>query len=175
MPEGETEAVAMVNATENIVIFNLRYDSSMRRDVLIPTNISGVTLYRADGFSYSAFGADNRQHSTSCKIRIPLTATVEDGRNYINEDEYEKLDDDSAAGYWTLQKGCYILIGRQLYSKDKWLWDPFSFVDGVITDEEIADMQALSGLDCGFITVNDYSDNTKRGSDSVKHWRIGGA
>lgn len=165
----------MVNAVEDITIFNLRYDSSTRREVFIATNISGVSLYHAVGVSSSGIqGGDNREESITYKIRIPISAKIEQSREYIDEADYAKLSDDDALNYWTLQKGCYILMG-QLYISGKWLWDEFNFQTGVSTKEELEEIQALREYNGEFITVLEYADNTRRGSDSVKHWRIGGA
>lgn len=159
----------MVNADRDIIIFNLRVDGKRRREVFIPTNISGVTLYDMR----SSLGTAARTESLDYKIRIPYTAKVEEGRIYIDEKRYKLLSDEDALKYWTIQKGCYILTGNLFY-KGEWKFDDFNFRSGVITRARLEELQSLRQYDGDFITVMEYADNTKRGSSQVKHWRIGG-
>ena len=42
-----------------------------------------------------------------------------------------------------------------------------------MTMRELSEFAKLAGAD--LIHVKEYADNTLRGSDAVKHWRIGGA
>lgn len=165
----------MVNTVEDITIFNLRYDSAARREVFIATNIGGVSFYRVAGTSIStAQGMQERREDIAYKIRIPINANVEAGRSYIDEAKYAALSDDEALNYWTLQKGCYILTGS-LFIAGEWIWDDFNFRTGVITKEKLEEIQALRQYNGDFVTVIEYADNTRRGSASVRHWRIGGA
>lgn len=169
----------MVNATENITIFNLRYDSTTRRETFVQTNISGASYYRVAGTSSNVGGTSNvggvdRKEDITYQIRIPVTAVIQDGREYIDEERYKAISDEDAVNYWTIQKGCYIILGS-MFTADKWKWDEFNFETGVITNAEIEEIRSLRAQDGGFVTVLEYADNTRRGSDAVRHWRIGGA
>ena len=143
----------MINADRNIILFNLRLDKTDRREKLIPTRIKGVSFYD----TRSSSGTDSRQENLDFKIRIPITAQVEEGRVYIDERLYAELTDEEALKYWTLQKGCYVIEDQG-----------DSFRNEPITTDSLKEARP------DIITVMEYADNTRRGSDMVKHWRIGG-
>jgi hypothetical protein len=159
-----------MTGNQDITLFNLRVDQAERREALFPTNISGVTFYdvRSSGGTPS-----DREENLSFKIRIPIDAKVEDGRTYVPEEQYRRLSDEEAKKHWTIQKGSLIVVGSIFY--DDWAWDDFNFRSGVITSDEIHDILRLQDYSRDIITVREYADNTTRGSDAVKHWRIGGA
>lgn len=144
---------------QDITIFNLCLDKGTRREVFIPTNISEVSFVdmRSSGGS-----ASEREENLHFRIRIPVNARVQDSRTYISEDKYKLLDDEEAKKHWTLQKGCYIITGTIFYN-------------GVITSSRIRDFLDLFKYDRDIVHVTEYADNTRRGSDAVKHWRVGGA
>lgn len=159
----------------DIVIFNLRIDSTERREVFIPTNISEVSYYSVISTDKSGSrGEIGRDESPNFKIRIPIDAVVEDQRTYVPEELYKTLSDEEAREHWTIQKGCYILLGT-LYKADEWKWSEFNLRSGAILKEQITEMSALQEYRGNFIIVSEYADNTIRGSDKVKHWRIGGS
>ena len=87
---------------------------------------------------------------------------------------YKKLSDEDAERYWTIQKNAYIVRG-QLEVADQWVFDTFSFQHGVILKETIEDLAKLRQHDEDFVTITEYADNTLRGTDRTKHWRVGGA
>lgn len=137
----------------DITIFNSRTDKSSRREVFDPVFIPGVSYYCSNSSSGSQ---GEKKEVIKYKIRIPVSADIK--KTYICESEYKKLADDKRKDFWTIQKGSIIILGKY---------------NGA-SDQEIAftDIKAL-GVDT--ITVVEYADNTIRGSDRVKHWRIGGA
>lgn len=139
-------------ATDDVTIFNLRVGAD-RREKFYATRILGVSWYGTKGQSVSD---TNRKEKAQCVIRIPVTATVEDGKQYISEEKYKKLSDEEAERYWTIQKNAYI-------------------VRGAILKEDIEDLAKLRKYDESFITITEYADNTLRGTDRTKHWRIGGS
>lgn len=65
-------------------------------------------------------------------------------------------------------RGQYVVAGQ-------WLFDTFSFRQGIILKETIEELAKLRQHDEDFVTVTEYADNTIRGTDRTKHWRIGGA
>ena len=156
---------------QDITIFNLRLDRENQREVFIPTNISDVSFVdvRSSGGS-----ASEQSENLQFKIRIPLNARTQDSRTYIPEDKYRLLDDEEAKKHWTLQKGCYIIAGTIFYD-DEWKFDDFDFSSGVITSARIRDFLDLFKYDRDIVHVTEYADNTRRGSNAVKHWRVGGA
>lgn len=156
---------------QDITIFNLRLDKETRREVFVPTNISEVSFVDVRSSSGSA---SEREENLAFKIRIPISARVQDARTYIPEDKYKLLDDEEVKKYWTLQKGCYIITGTIFY-EGEWKFDDFDFSSGVITSDRIQDFLDLFKYDRDIVRVTEYSDNTRRGSDAVKHWRVGGA
>lgn len=156
---------------QDITIFNLRLDKKNRREVFIPTNISEVSFVdmRSSGGS-----ASEREENLHFRIRIPVNARVQDSRTYISEDKYKLLDDEEAKKHWTLQKGCYIITGTIFYNGE-WKFVDFDFSSGVITSSRIRDFLDLFKYDRDIVHVTEYADNTRRGSNAVKHWRVGGA
>lgn len=144
----------------DVTIFNLRIGSD-RREKLCATRIMGVSWYGTKG---EAVSDTDRKDKAKCVIRIPATATVEAGKQYISEEKYKKLSDEEAERYWTIQKGAYIVRGQT-----------FSFRQGIILKETIEELAKLRQHDEDFVTVTEYADNTIRGTDRTKHWRIGGA
>ena len=89
----------------DVTIFNLRIGAD-RREKLCATRIMGVSWYGAKG---EAVSDTDRKDKAKCVIRIPATATVEAGKQYISEEKYKKLSDEEAERYWTIQKGAYIV------------------------------------------------------------------
>lgn len=160
-----------MTTNQDITIFNLRVDKKTRREVLVPTNISGVSYYDVRS---STGNAGEKKENITYKIRIPIDARVENERSYISEHQYSSLDDAEALKYWTIQKGALILLGT-FFVSDKWIFDEFNFRSGVILADKIEDIQGVAEQSRDYITVVEYADNTKRGSVAVKHWRIGGA
>jgi len=152
----------MVNADQVITIFNTRIDKKTRRELYVPTTITGVSFYDVQNSTISArMGESARSEDLSYKIRIPLTAKIQDSKTYLPEDMYKDLEDEDTDSYWTIQKGCYVIgaavsAGKLLLTKEE--------VDGLV-------QSANAGA---AIVVKEYADNTKRGTDAVKHWRIGG-
>lgn len=157
-------------ATDDVTIFNLRVGTD-RREKFYATRILGVSWYGIKGQSVSD---TNRKEKAQCVIRIPVTATVEDGKQYISEEKYKKLSDEEAERYWTIQKNAYIARGEYVVT-GQWLFDTFSFRQGIILKEEIEELAKLRQHDEDFITITEYADNTLRGTDRTKHWRIGGS
>ena len=155
---------------QDITIFNLRLDKTTRREVYVPTNISDVSFTDIRGTGGSA---SNRNDNLRFKIRIPITSRVQDSRTYIPEEKYKLLDDDEAKKHWTIQRGCYIITGTLFY-RGEWKFDDFDFSSGVITSSRIRDFLDLMQYEHDIVNVTEYRDNTIRGSDFVKHWRIGG-
>lgn len=153
----------MINADHNITIFNLRIDKKTRREVFVPTGISGVSFYDVHKVSVaSRMGETARTEELAFKIRIPLDAEVQSKRTYLPESQYNGLSDEEALKYWTIQKGCYV-FGATVESDMEF-----------ITKDELDKLISSADSD-EFIIVKEYVDNTKRGTDAVKHWRIGGA
>ena len=95
----------------------------------------------------------DRKDKAKCVIRIPATATVEAGKQYISEEKYKKLSDEDVEKYWTIQKNAYIMRGTY---------------EGEIPDNPLKSIENL-------VTITEFADNTIRGTNRTKHWRIGGA
>ncbi len=159
-----------MTTNSDVTIFNLRIGAD-RREKFYATRILGASWYGSKGQSVSD---TDRKGTAQYTIRIPVTATVEGGKQYISEEKYKKLSDEEAERYWTIQKNAYIMRGEYVVA-GQWLFDTFSFRSGVILKEAIEDLAKLRKHDEDFITITEYADNTIRGTDRTKHWRIGGA
>lgn len=130
-----------------ITIYNRR--RSGRNSVLIPTVISEASWFYGRRAARGQF-IDNED---SYQVRIPYGADTS-GKTYVNPAQYASMTDEEAAGYWTIQIDDIVLKGE--YSSQ-------------VTDER--ELRELTG---DLFVVNTFADNTIRGSDAVKHWRIGG-
>lgn len=139
----------------DITLFNARYDANTRTEVFVPTKIKGASYYESEGVSANDGVWTNQ---SIYKLRVPLIGS-EIGKEYLPERKYRKVENTS--GYWTIRKGDIILLTLLEGEKEKY------------TAKEIAKISEELGLK--LITVTEYADNTIRGSNIVKHWRIGGA
>lgn len=133
----------------DVTIFNLRIGAD-RREKFYATRIMGVSWYGTKGETVSD---TDRKDKAKCVIRIPATATVEAGKQYISEEKYKKLSDEDVEKYWTIQKNAYIMRGTY---------------EGEIPDNPLKSIENL-------VTITEFADNTIRGTNRTKHWRIGGA
>lgn len=162
----------IVNA--DMTIFN-QVVGADRREVFIPTVISGVCWYDVRSMGTSGrMGDPSRNRAAKFIVRIPISANIQGGRKYIPEARYKLLPKESLAEFWTIQLDSYI-VKDQYVPADGWLWDPFDFRSSVITEVDVTDIDSLRAANEDFGTVVEYADNTVRGSNMVKHWRIGGA
>jgi len=139
----------------DITLFNARYNANTRTDVYIPTGIRGASYYESEGVSANDGVWTNQ---SIYKLRVPLIGS-EIRKEYLPERKYRKVE--NTDGYWTIRKGDFILLTLLDGEKEEY------------TAKEIAKISEELGLK--LITVTEYADNTVRGSDIVKHWRIGGA
>ena len=137
-----------------ITVFNKRL-SADRREVYFPTCIRSASFLESKGSGHSTDGAHSQ--SLAYKLRIPFNATIQDSKSYIPEAEYGLLDDDAAAACWTLQTGDYVA------TMETELTEPIDF----------GTLEALTARS-QLIAVKEFADNTIRGTNAVKHWRIGG-
>ena len=148
----------MVTNVAAVTVFNGRADKATRRKVYIPTVIRGVSYVEAKGATVTNNGvwSDNVQH----KIRIPVTADIQEHRIFTPDLSYAKLDNDEAVKYWTIQKGD--MVARGEYAGENTL----------LYEDELNAYAKEQGLDLFYIT--EYADDTDGGSRYTKHWRIGG-
>lgn len=139
-----------------ITVFNKRL-SADRREVYLPTCISGASYYESKSSGHSTDGA--HAESLTYKLRIPINAKTQSDRTYASEKAFKAMTEEEARQHWTLQKGDIVLVCET------------SLADPV--DEATVKQLAAANL-ADVITVKEYADNTIRGSAAVKHWRIGG-
>ncbi|MBF1025849.1 MAG: hypothetical protein HXK89_00405 [Lachnospiraceae bacterium] len=139
----------------DITLFNAVVDKETRQEKYYSTLIRGVSYYESEAISANdGIWTDKSVY----RFRIPtIGAEIEGNRTYIPEKKYNAWN---APMYFTLQKGDLILIAE---ASDQ---EPLTRAD----IERIAKWQS-----CRVITVTEYADNTIRGSDAIKHLRIGGA
>lgn len=133
----------------DVTIFNIRIGAD-RREKFYATRIMGVSWY---GTKEETVSDTDRKDKAKCVIRIPATATVEAGKQYISEEKYKKLSDEDVEKYWTIQKNAYIMRGTY---------------EGEIPDNPLKSIENL-------VTITEFADNTIRGTNRTKHWRIEGA
>lgn len=133
----------------DITIFNKVLDPETRSDVFRPTVIRGVSIHMVLGSSSSKKNQDRLQDA---RIRIPITADT-GGKKYVPSFRYKSVGGEG--NIWTIQVGDLVVphIADNIeVTRESDLWRNFDDV----------------------IVVKEYADNTTRGSDFVKHWRIGG-
>lgn len=157
----------MICATRDIILLNKRLDKASRRDVFIPTQISGVSIY--DNRQSSSDGGF-RSETEAFKIRIPIGARVQDGRTYLPETHYDALTVEEAAAHWTLHNEDLIIVSASRFEDV----NTSAFETAAVTTQQAEEMADSVGFQKELVRIVDYSDNTLRGSAAVKHWRIGG-
>lgn len=137
-----------------ITLFNRRL-SADRRELYFPTCIRSASFMESKSSGHSTDGAHSQ--SLAYKLRIPISAKIQNDRSYVPGAEYTQLDDAAAASCWTLRTGDYVV------PMETALADPIDF----------GQLEALASRS-QLIAVKEYADNTIRGTAAVKHWRIGG-
>lgn len=138
-----------------VTVFNARAGSD-RCEVFMSTVISGASYQEVRGAS-SSKGVHSE--SLSFKLRIPIDAKVQDDRSYVGETAYKALSDGDVKKHWTLRKGDYVIVGAYEGSE-------------ALSQQELDAI--AKGMCKELIRISEYADNTIRGTDAVKHWRIGG-
>ena len=139
-----------------VTVFNKRLGED-RRELFYPTCISSASFLESRSSGHSTDGAHSE--SLTYKLRIPIDATVQDGRTYVDEHAFKALPVDEVGSHWTLQKGDIVLACETELTEA---------IDATAVKALAKDLLA------DVITVKEYADNTIRGSQAVKHWRIGG-
>ena len=81
--------------------------------------------------------------------------------DYVPEHEYSRLSSEEKKRSWTLQKNSYVMVFREGIIRDRKEFSP----------EEVLDFGKKYD---DFFIVTEYADNTIRGTDFTKHWRVGG-
>lgn len=139
-----------MTTNKTITIFNARYQASTRSEVYLPTVIQNVSFYE----SHASSATDSVWTDDSAyKFRIPFFGCeIQDDRPYMEADAFYR----SKAEGWTIRKGDFVML--KAYAGDK-------------TSLTMTDLKALGEK---LIVVTDFADNTIRGSNAVKHWRMGG-
>ena len=136
----------IVNA--DITVYNKKFDPEDRTDYFIPTVIKGISLFQRKSSSISK-GVQSK--GSTATLRIPIDA-YQSGKEYVTPEAYKMYEDVSAV--WTLQVGDVIVPSV--------VEDPRPRIDSELArDYEV-------------IVIQEVTDNTTRGSKSMRHWRIGG-
>lgn len=138
-----------------ITIYNKRLGKD-RRDLYYPTELSAASYAEKKGSTHT--GGETTE-GIQYRLRIPVSARAAGGRIYVPEAIYKAIDDGQAAESWTISKLDLVTRGAPL-------------VEGPADERTIREAAAAAGVDV--IIVEEYADNTERGSPAVQHWRIGG-
>lgn len=136
-----------------ITVYNKKLGPD-RMDIYVPTRISAASYAESRG---SIHKAKDTEETLDYMLRIPVGADIQDGRRYAPEDVYRRTSD--VSDLWTLSQLDLVTLGEPV-------------VTGPSTEREIKEAAAAAGVDV--ITIQEYADNTHRGSRLVQHWRIGG-
>lgn len=139
----------------SITIYNKRLGED-RRDVYVPTRISAASYAEKIGSTHSD---GSTSEAVTYRLRVPRGASTTDDRTFVTPAAYAALSDEQAEGHWTIQKLDLITRGEPIGT-------------GPITEREIREAAKRAGI--YVMIVEDYADNTGRGSPAVQHWRIGG-
>ena len=80
----------MITNMDTVTVFNGRTEKATRRKIYIPTVIWGVSYVEGKGSKVADNGvwSDDVQY----KIRIPLTAVVQNNRVYMRDLNYAKME-----------------------------------------------------------------------------------
>lgn len=158
----------MITATHDMILLNKRLNRETRRDVYVATQISGVSFYHK---RESAQYTNRSQSKETYNIRIPVDAKVQGGKTYLPEPRFDELSDREAEKHWTLHvEDLIVVCASPLADVNNTV-----FPDGEITEDVAQRIADSLGIYREMIHIVSYSDDTMRGSPSVRHWRIGGA
>jgi hypothetical protein len=136
----------IVNA--DITVYNKKYDPEDRTDYFIPTVINGVSLFYR---RRSTISKGVQTKGLTAVIRIPTTAHMS-GKEYVSPEAYRGYS--SVDNFWTVQIG--------------------DLVVPCVVDDPSPRIDSELARDYEVIVVQEFTDNTTRGSENMKHWRIGG-
>lgn len=95
---------------------------------------------------------------------------MQNGRKYIPETHYDGLPEAEAKGYWTLHTEDMIIVSASGFEDV----NTSVFETAAVTMQQAEEMADSIGFQKDLVRIVDYSDDTLRGSNAVKHWRIGG-
>ena len=140
-----------MQTNSTITIFNRRL-GSQRNDILIPTVIRSASWFYGRGLAKSQSAGQFAENEDSYSVRIPFGADTS-GKTYVEPWEWRNLTDEQTEEHWTIQKDDIVVRGE---------------MSGNRTDQT----EIMSSADS--FLVNSFANNTIRGSNGVKHWRIGG-
>lgn len=138
----------------DIIIFNKAVGVD-RREIFIPTVIRNVCWYESNTLD------DSGAATANCTVRIPYRAEVDGRKRFIPEHEYASADNNERKRSWTLQKNSYVMVLQKGVIGNRNTFDPSEVLE-------------LSKRYDHFFTITEYADNTVRGTDFVKHWRVCG-
>lgn len=153
----------MIYANREILLLNKKLDRESRREAYFPTLIKGASVYDCRGSS-----KDGSYHSETVtyKIRIPVDAEIQENRSYVPCTRYDDLADVSSV--WTIHNDDLVIF---LTEDAEIEIDP----EGLpLMEESVMELVKVFGFQQEIIHVTEWADNTRRGSDAVRHWRIGG-
>lgn len=148
----------MITNVDAVTVFNGRTEKETKRKAYIATVIRGISYVEAKGATVTNNGVWS--DSVQYKIRVPVTAVVQEGRTYTPDLNYAKLDSEEAMKHWTIRKEDLVIRGE--YAGEK----------RMLYEDEISAYAKERGLN--LIRITEYADDTDGGSPYTKHWRIGG-
>ena len=157
----------MIVADWDMILLNQRLNQESRVDVFYATRISGVSFHHK---RRSAKGDGYPESDEAYQIRIPVGAEVQDGKTYLPEGRFSRLADEAVPEHWTLRTGDFIIICAYRFDGA----DAPALESETVTEQGARELAENYGLYAELIQITDYSDNTRRGSVALRHWRIGG-
>ena len=158
----------MITATHDIILLNGVTDGESRRNLYVATQISGVSF----AHKRKSNGNGNfREDEAEYRIRIPVDADIQNGKAYAPEALYHRMEDEDAKKRWTIRtEDLLIVCSEPLADVNVPVFESDS-----VTEQDVRAMADAIGLLREPIRIVDYSDNTLRGGEATRHWRIGGA
>lgn len=144
----------MVTATEAVTLFNAILNKDERREVFLPTFIEGVAWHETESVLAGNGAATGARKVV---VRIPIGASVADGKTYVPFNEFRKMTLEEAAKHWTVRDEDVIALGH---------------IEAAAPIADALNYLKKNGGRPYVITA--HANNTRRGSASVQHWRIEG-
>lgn len=158
----------MICANRDIIILNKLIDSEERREVYVPTNISYASIYDKK----TASGSGSYYSETeSYMMRIPRCSSFQNGRFFVPFPVYDAMTLEEKMGFWTIHNSDLIIVCAESFDDI----NTSAFETVPVTTEQAEEIAASISPYKNLIRVVSFADNTLRGSQTVRHWRIGGA
>lgn len=147
----------MINATETVLLLKKSNDPETRRPIYSVRRLDGCSVHEA--LSDQTMGGLSSRDNIKKRV---VNIRVPDVSAYVGEAEFARLSKPADKWCVTLQDSVIILETEP------------AAIPAAMYEAEANELAARYGLHAKVYRVCEYADNSRRGTDRVKHIRIVG-